>query len=105
MAGKYFDSGASEEFKAELDAYRRLRFRLDESESAGRMDEDLLDGIVVAEDRLMAAPPTSLFVILTKYEIFASHAMQLNPTWVATIRTDLMHLGGIDRSPLGPWLG
>lgn len=91
----------SDEFRADLNAYRRLRYKLAECESAGGLDENLLDEIVEAEDRLMAAVATSIIVVLTKFEIATYDLPLLNHSWVNTIRADLMQLAGLDASPLG----
>lgn len=91
----------SDELRADLNAYRRLRYKLAECASAGALDETLLDEIVVIEDRLMASVATSILVVLTKFEIATNDLPLLNEDWVTTIRADLMHLGGFDASPLG----
>jgi len=78
-----------------------LRFRLAECESAGSIDETLLDEIVLAEDRLMGAVATSIVVILAKFEIATNGEPAIHRKWVETIRGDLMYLGGLDASPLG----
>lgn len=88
-------------FQADLNAYRRLRYQLAELESKGDLDEALIENVVAAEDRLMAAAATSLTVVLTKFEIAASHQFLVNRAWFDTIRTDLMLLCGLDSSPLG----
>lgn len=90
-----------DEFKADLDTYRRLRFKLTECESAGIFDESLVDEIVLLEDRLMAAAATSLIVVLTKFEIATIDLPSLHHPWISVIRTDMMQLGGLDASPLG----
>ena len=90
-----------QDFQADLSAYRRLRFQLAELENSGDLDENLIENIVAAEDRLMGAPATSLIVVLTKFEIAASHEFQGSHAWFDTIRTDLMQLCGLDSSPLG----
>lgn len=92
---------ASDEFRADLNTYRRLRYRLSECESAGSFDEALVDEIVTVEDRLMAAVATSLLVVLTKFEIATSDLPTVHHPWISTIRSDIMHLGGLDASPLG----
>ena len=84
-----------------MNTYRRLRYKLAECESAGGLDEALLDEIVEAEDLLMAAEATSILMVLTKFEIATSDLPLLNQSWVNTIRADLMHLAGLDASPLG----
>ncbi len=91
----------SEDFRTDLNTYRRLRYRLAECESAGSFDEALVDEIVTIEDRLMATVATSLAVILTKFEIATCDLSTIHHPWVATIRADIMHLGGLDSSPLG----
>ena len=91
----------SDEFRADLNAYRRLRYKLAECASAGALDETLLDEIVLAEDRLMSAVATSILVVLTKFEIATSDLPLLNHSWVNTIRADLMQLARLDASPLG----
>ncbi len=95
------DGQEAEEFRLNLNTYRRLRYKLAECESAGGLDEALLDEIVEAEDLLMAAEATSILMVLTKFEIATSDLPLLNQSWVNTIRADLMHLAGLDASPLG----
>ena len=90
-----------QDFQADLSAYRRLRYQLAELENSGDLDENLIEHVVAAEDRLMAAPATNLTVVLTKFEIAASHQFQGNHAWFETIRTDLMQLCRLDSSPLG----
>ncbi|WP_374592073.1 hypothetical protein [Novosphingobium sp.] len=92
--------GGSDSFRTDLENYRRLRFKLAECESAGTMDEALLDEVVLAEDRLMGALATHVIVVLTKFEIAMNAAPAVNREWVNTIRSDLMYLGGLDASPL-----
>lgn len=101
MAGSFSKQGGPDEFKADVEAYRRLRFRLTESRSAGAFDEYLLDEIMQAEDRVMGAPPANLAVILTKFEIATEDQPGLNQDWIAIIHLDMMQLGGLDSSPLG----
>ena len=95
------DGQEAEEFRLNLNTYRRLRYKLAECESAGGLDEALLDEIVEAEDLLMAAEATSILMVLTKFEIATSDLPLLNQSWVNTIRADLMYLAGLDASPLG----
>lgn len=100
MAQDRYGGEDPEAFRADLDSYRRLRYKLSERESAGVFDENLVDEIVTLEDRLMAAAATSILVVLTKFEI-ATHDLPLvHQPWVSTIRTDMMYLGGLDSSPL-----
>lgn len=101
MARSFSEPGGSEGFKSDVEAYRRLRYRLAETRSAGAFDEYLLDEIMQAEDRVMSAAPASLAVILTKFEIATEDQPGLNRDWVTTIRLDMMQLGGLDSSPLG----
>lgn len=101
MARSFFDSGGSDEFRSNVEAYRRLRYRFAEARSAGAFDEHLLDEIMQAEDRVMAAAPLDLAVILTKFEIATEDQPGLNQVWVAIIRADIMQLGDLDSSPLG----
>lgn len=100
-APSFSKSGGSDDFRSDVEAYRRLGFRLAESRSAGAFDEYLLDEIMQAEDRVMGAAPTNLAVILTKFEIATEDHPGLNQDWLATIRADIMQLGGLDSSPLG----
>ena len=101
MARSFSEPGGSEGFKADVEAYRRLRYRLAETRSAGAFDEYLLDEIMQAEDRVMGAPPANLAVILTKFEIATEDQPGLNQDWIAIIHLDMMQLGGLDSSPLG----
>lgn len=101
MARSFFEPGGSDEFRANVEAYRRLRYRFAEAQSTGAFDERLLDEIMRAEDRVMAAAPVDLAVILTKFEIATEDQPGLNQVWVATIRADIMQLGDLDASPLG----
>ena len=94
-------NGESEEFWDDLNSYRRLRFKLSECESAGSVDEALVDEIVVLEDRLMATAATSITVILTKFEIATTDLSGVHHPWISTIRADMMQIGGLDASPLG----
>lgn len=101
MTSSFSEPGGTEEFKTHVEAYRRLRYRFAEARSAGAFDERLLDEIMQAEDRVMAAAPLNLAVILTKFEIATEDQPGLNQVWVAIIRADIMQQGDLDSSPLG----
>lgn len=101
MARSFFGAGGADEFRSNVEAYRRLRYRFAEARSAGAFDEQLLEEIMQAEDRVMSAAPLDLAVILTKFEIATEDQPGLNQVWVATIRADIMQLGDLDASPLG----